>query len=492
MGDHLLIADDDVRVLETFSRNLERLGYTVVKALGGEEAVRLYAHGQPAIALIDVRMPGMDGFDVLKAIRSGDPEAEVILVTGHGDVDTAVEALRLGASDFLAKPVEQSALDIALRRAQDRIRLKRSLRRAQAALQASEAHYRAITEAAVVGVGITDVEENLTFVNQAFADMLGYERTEMWFMNLAQLTTPEEFVRYRQETQSWMAGLRSQYETVMRRRDGSMLHVLVSAAPITDAEGEMRILAVISDITDLKNAERERERYAAELERSNKELQQFAYIASHDLREPLRMVSGFVDLLARRYRGRLDDEADEFIAYIVDGVARMQRLISDLLAYSRAGKRDDRLALSDCNALVEQALLNLHAVVAESEAVVTHDPLPTLVVDPSQIVQVFQNLISNGIKFQPPQPVEPPRVHISAEQGGGIWTFSVQDNGIGIAPEDIERVFEVFERLHTQEEYPGTGIGLSICKKVAENHGGRIWATSELGRGSTFFFTIPE
>jgi light-regulated signal transduction histidine kinase (bacteriophytochrome) len=248
------------------------------------------------------------------------------------------------------------------------------------------------------------------------------------------------------------------------------------------------------ELAERKIAEEELKRTMAELARSNKELEQFAYVASHDLREPLRMVTSYVQLLARRYQGRLDADANEFIAYAVDGATRMQALINDLLAYSRVGTRGKPFEPTDCETILEQALTNLQVAIEESGAAVTHDPLPTVVADGTQLVQLFQNLIGNAIKFRSE---EPPRVHVSASETfevsktSKVWRVSVQDNGIGIDPEYHERIFLIFQRLHTREEYPGTGIGLAVCKKIVERHGGRIWVESQFGKGSTFHFTIP-
>jgi light-regulated signal transduction histidine kinase (bacteriophytochrome) len=271
------------------------------------------------------------------------------------------------------------------------------------------------------------------------------------------------------------------------------------------AEGQF-YTGIIRDITERKRAEETLRRQAAELERSNRDLAQFAYVASHDLQEPLRMVSSYVQLLAKRYQGQLDQDADEFIGFAVEGASRMQRLISELLKYSRVGMRGKDFAPTSCETVVDQALANLQMVIQESGAVVSRDPLPTLLADELQLTQVFQNLISNAIKFRG---VEPPRVHISAElrnsdfgfRNAGPssqsatrnpqWLFSVRDNGIGIAPEHRDRIFGIFQRLYSQAEYPGTGIGLATCKKIVEQHDGRIWVESQPGQGATFYFTIP-
>jgi len=254
------------------------------------------------------------------------------------------------------------------------------------------------------------------------------------------------------------------------------------------------ILLAIEDITERKRVEKELKqadelKQAVEaLELSNRDLEQFAYVASHDLQEPLRMVSSFTQLLAKRYQGKLDKDADEFIAYIVAGAKRMQALINDLLTYSRLDTRGESFGPIDSEAAFNQAVANLRVAIKEGEAVITHDPLPPLIADNSQIVQLFQNLLGNAIKFRGK---EPPRVHVSARQENNEWVFSFRDNGIGIAPDYFDRVFVIFQRLHGREEYPGTGTGLAICKRIVERHGGRVWVESELNKGSTFYFAIP-
>jgi light-regulated signal transduction histidine kinase (bacteriophytochrome) len=224
------------------------------------------------------------------------------------------------------------------------------------------------------------------------------------------------------------------------------------------------------------------------LGRSNADLEQFAYVASHDLQEPLRMVSSYMQLFEKRYKGALDPQADKYIAYAVDGAKRMQALIAGLLEYSRTGRQDDPAAPIDTELALDQALTNLRSALEESGAVVTRDPMPPVVGNAAQITRVFQNLVANAVKFR--RPDEPPRIHVAAEVRATDALFAVRDNGIGLDPQFAERVFVIFQRLHTRAEYPGTGIGLSVCKKVVERHGGRIWVESEPGAGATFFFTL--
>jgi light-regulated signal transduction histidine kinase (bacteriophytochrome) len=226
----------------------------------------------------------------------------------------------------------------------------------------------------------------------------------------------------------------------------------------------------------------------AELQRSNAELEQFAYVASHDLQEPLRKVVGYTQLLGKRYRGQLDANADEFIGYAVDAASRMQLLIQDLLTYSRVGRLQKDLAPVDCETVLTQILRTLQPLIEESNALVTHDPLPTLTADAGQFAQLFQNLIANAIKFHAEQA---PQVHVTARRDDHEWVFSVRDNGIGIEPQYAERIFRMFQRLHSREAYPGTGIGLAICQKIVQRHGGHIWVKSQPGQGATFAFTIP-
>ena len=244
------------------------------------------------------------------------------------------------------------------------------------------------------------------------------------------------------------------------------------------------------EIVRRKRAEEMVRQAAQDLKRSNTDLEQFACIASHDLQEPLRTVAGFVTLLRDRYRGKLDDEADKFIDFAVDGVSRMSQLIQDLLAYSRVGTHGKQPEPTPCGRSLENALTNLQTSISKQNAKITYDPLPVVMADAAQLTQLFQNLIGNAVKFRHDD--VPPEIHVGAERQSDQWVLWVKDNGIGIPPDQYERIFEVFERLHGQKKYPGSGVGLAICRKIVERHGGRIWVESSVGEGTTFYFTLPD
>jgi PAS domain S-box-containing protein len=264
------------------------------------------------------------------------------------------------------------------------------------------------------------------------------------------------------------------------RKDGVEFAVEIGLNPIETDEGVF-VLASVVDISARKRAEEE-------LHRSNAELERFAYVASHDLQEPLRMVGNYVQLLGKRYKGKLDADADEFIGFALDGALRMQRLIEDLLAYARVSSRGAELAPTDANAALGHALASLKLATEEAQATVTHDPLPVVPADQSQLEHVFLNLIGNALKFHGSAH---PVIHVTAARQDSEWLFSVRDNGIGIEPQYFDRIFVIFQRLHGREAYPGTGIGLAITKRIIERHRGRIWLESKPGTGSTFFFTLP-
>ena len=274
-------------------------------------------------------------------------------------------------------------------------------------------------------------------------------------------------------------------------RDGGVRYILGRGHLERDAENKpICMTGIAQDITERRRMTEALKLNVQKLARSNEELERFAYVASHDLQEPLRMVASFTQLLAKRYSGRLDETADRYMNYAVDGAKRMQQLIADLLAYSRVNNQEINLRQIDCATVVLDAMRNLQVAIKESGAAIDWDQLPSLWADQGELTQLFQNLLANAIKFR--RKDECPRIHVSSEDSGEEWTISVQDNGIGIDARHAERVFQIFQRLHTRQEYPGTGIGLAVCKKVVERHGGKLWVESEPGAGATFRFTIPK
>jgi PAS domain S-box-containing protein len=357
-----------------------------------------------------------------------------------------------------------------------------------------EGRYRGLLEAAPDAMVVVDQAGDIVLLNVQAEKQFGYRRDELLGQKVTNII-PTGFAErlvsdgLRSAEDALAQQIGTGIELSGRRKDGSEFPLELMLSPLESAEGTL-ITAAIRDISVRKAAEADLVQNVQDLNRSNQELEQFANIASHDLQEPLRMVASYTQLLSRRYKGKLDSDADEFIAYAVDGASRMQRLIQDLLAYSRVGSKGGNLRdISSDNAL-QQALQNLRGVIQDSGALVTHDPLPTVMADEIQLIQLFQNLVGNAIKYQKPGV---PKVQISAARNGAKkWTFSVKDNGLGIESQYFERIFGMFQRLHKREEFAGTGIGLAICKKIVERHGGRISVESQPGSGSTFRFALAE
>jgi PAS domain S-box-containing protein len=361
-------------------------------------------------------------------------------------------------------------------------------KQAEEALRESEDRYRDLVECSQYLICTHDLQGQILSVNQEGARLLGYNKTDLLQKNVRDLLNPrfmDEFAAYLDTIQKYRVAkgfmqIRAAAGDYRIWEYHNTLRTEGVASPI--------VRAIAHDVTERKDVERALREKTEELARSNEDLEQFAYVASHDLQEPLRTVTSYVQLLAKRYKGKLDADADEFIGFTVDGAVRMWNLVNDLLTYSRVGMRNNELEPTDSDTILAQSVNDLKVAIEESGALVTHDPLPVVMADRSQLEQLFRNLIGNAIKFRGS---EPPCVHISASRNGNGWTFSVRDNGIGIAPEYSDRIFVIFQRLHSREKYAGTGIGLAVCKKIVERHGGRIWVKSDLGKGATFYFILP-
>jgi PAS domain S-box-containing protein len=355
-----------------------------------------------------------------------------------------------------------------------------------------EGRYRGLLEAAPDAMVVVNQTGEIVLLNLQAEKQFGYRRNELLGQKVANII-PEGFaerliadgLRSAEDARAQQIG--AGIELQGRRKDGVEFPIELMLSPLGGAEGIL-VTAAIRNISTRKKAEAHLLQKVEELNRSNEELGQFAYIASHDLQEPLRMVASYTQLLSRRYKGRLDSDADEFIAFAVDGASRMQRLIQDLLAFSRVGSKGRVLVDSSAESALLQAITNLRGAIEDSGAIITHDPLPNVIADEMQVTQLFQNLIGNAIKYQGPGV---PNVHVGVTRSDSEkWQFSVEDNGIGIDPQYFEKIFGMFQRLHKREEFDGTGIGLAICKKIVERHGGRIAVESTPGKGSTFRFIL--
>jgi PAS domain S-box-containing protein len=379
---------------------------------------------------------------------------------------------------------------------------------AESTLRDAVAEFEELYHSAPCGYHSLDPTGKIVQINRTELQMLGYAESEIIeCKQIVDLLTPESITTYAEnfpllKTRGWIHDI----ELQMIRKDGQIVPVSATVVGLHDPQGNyLGNRTTVIDISDRVRLRNQAQIQHQELIRSNAELEQFAHIASHDLQEPLRMVISYLQLLERRYQGKLDRDADEFIDYAVDGAIRMQTLIQALLSYARVSSRKQPFELVKCDLVLQDAISNLHVAITESAAIISHDSLPTVWGDATQLTQVFQNLIANAIKFRREIP---PEIHISVELNPSGWCFAIADNGIGIESQYLDRIFVIFQRLHTRISYPGTGIGLAICKKIVERHGGTIWVesiptqlNSELSPplavqpefyGSIFYFTIPD
>ncbi|MGZ4989980.1 MAG: protoglobin domain-containing protein [Methylobacter sp.] len=340
----------------------------------------------------------------------------------------------------------------------------------------------------IEGVIITDIRRQILHVNNKVSAIAGYRNEDLIGQPVTLLLPAQERDAFLSHWHDIKQGEPWQGECLLQHSRGGLFPAWVNISGVKDENGTVtHFIVEFSDISAYRAAQEALSKRTEELARSNKELEQFAYVASHDLQEPLRMVASFTQLLSRRYKGKLDADADEFIHYAVDGATRMQTLINDLLAYSRIGSRTKPFEQVNLNSVLQRAVDNLHMAIEESGAKIVHGELPDTRGDITQLTQLFQNLIGNAIKFRGELP---PEIEIKVEDADKYWRIAVCDNGIGIAPEFFERIFVIFQRLHNKEDYPGTGIGLSICKKIVERHGGQIEVNSDRGQGAAFIFTL--
>ena len=416
-------------------------------------------------------------------IKQGRPDEVLRMAAASGRHEYQGMRVRKDGSRFLA-----SVIFTALRDPTGNLRGFSEISRDLSERKESGEKYRGLLEAAPDAMVVVNQGGEIVLLNFQAEKQFGYHRGELVGQKVKNII-PEGFAERlladgtRTAAEALAQQIGTGIELTGRRKDGSDFPIEIMLSPLESAEGIL-VTAAIRNISVRKNADA----HLQELNRSNEELGQFAYIASHDLQEPLRMVASYTQLLSSRYKGKLDADADEFISYAVDGANRMQRLIQDLLAYSRVRSKGTDLRDVSSEDALQEALMNLRGAIEESGALITHDPMPTVLADERQLIQLFQNLIGNAIKYQS---LGVPRVHIAAAKNGEKkWIFSVQDNGLGIDSQYFEKIFGMFQRLHKREEFAGTGIGLAICKKIVERHGGNIWVESQPGQGSTFRFAL--
>ena len=487
----ILVVDDDTDLTTLIAKSLTREGFSVVKSARGKEALSSIDADLPDLMLMDLKLPDMSGEEIIKSLTEKGISVPFIVITGFGDERVAVDLMKMGARDYMVKDAGfLPLLPTVVNQVLSQLESERKLRKFEKALRDSEERYRTLALVSPVSIFRTNQEGFIIYANKQWCEISGIGLSNARRTHWTGVIEPAD----RQLVLSlWEKTIRCSLpfksEFRLQQSDGAVIWVIGQVAAETGPEGQTTgYVGTLTDISSLKRAEEALQQRTIELERSNKALDQFASITSHDLQEPLRMVSSYVQLLEKNYRDRLDPSANQFIQFAVDGAARMHGLIQDLLVFSRLGTQAIEFNPVDCEQILEETLQNLEVSIRENDAVITHDPLPVVQADKSQLRQLFQNLLTNAIKFRGEAP---PVIHVTANPSDEEWIFSFKDNGIGIEPEFFERIFEIFQRLHPKDEYPGTGIGLAICQKIVERHSGRTWLESEPGKGSSFYFSLP-
>jgi PAS domain S-box-containing protein len=442
----------------------------------------------------DFQLPSFNALAALEIVKRRNLDLPFIIVSGTIGEETAVAAMKAGAHDYVMKG-NLTRLIPALDREIRESEIRRRRRESELMLHQQEVLFRSVVEIIPVSLGVINKDGEVILANQAFkkiwGDLKRMQPAELssytgWWTDTGEQIQPDEWLV--------LKTLRDG-EVIMDKlidiisADGTRRTVMNSAIPIFGEDKKVSSVIIVNqDITKLMQDEERLRKTLTELERSNRELEQFAYVASHDLQEPLRMVASFTQLLSKKYHNKLDSNADEYINFAVEGAKRMQDIIHDLLEFSRASS-DNKLETVNCNAALDKALKELEPEVKESCAIIRKEDLPVIKAKERQIVQLFENLLSNAMKFRGKKT---PEIDIACSPEQGEWRFMVKDNGIGIDHQFSQRIFSIFQRLHDRSEYPGTGIGLALSKKIVENFGGRIWVESKPGEGAAFYFTIPK
>ena len=493
----ILLVDDTPENLVALEAALSGLGEELVFARSGKEALRHLLNDDFAVILLDVRMPEMDGFETAELIRSRprSKQIPILFLTGYRSEEHLFRGYDLGAVDFLFKPIVSEVLRskvsvfVELSRSNAKLREQAdALRKQSDILQKAEQKFRALLEAAPDAMVMCRTDGQILMVNSQTEVLFGAGRDQLVSQNI------------QSRVDGWCFPPVGGQDLIGIHANGNRFPVEISFSPLETEEGTV-ITGAIRDISQRRKNEEQIRLLNATLEdrvmkrteellRSNEELQQFAYVASHDLQEPLRTVSIYAQLLAKRYRGQLNGDADRFIGFIVENAERMEKLIHDLLDFSRVDARgSDFFGIISCDAALDDATQNIRSLIEESGATIERESLPMVQADPVQLARLFQNLLVNSIKYRSE---ELPHIRITAKEAGNEWHFAVKDNGIGIEPQYAEKVFGIFRCLEPRDRTSGSGMGLAICRKIVTRHEGRIWVESELGKGATFLFTLPR
>jgi PAS domain S-box-containing protein len=513
----ILVVDDKASERQFLVTLIRHAGHSALEAENGRDALAMMSSDAPDLVITDLVMPTVDGFEFARRLRE-QPKIKntpvILYSASYDEPATRTLAAECPGTTILPKPAEPeviletitntlaqgpseagqlredfSSAHLELLNAKLRQKMA-GVERYDSALRASERQFRQLAESIPQLVWMTDAYGGVIYLNRRCCEQLGLMGHAQLGGGWRERIHPEDRQRY---LTNWRQALETgedyQIECRYRLSDNGYRWFLERAIPVRDDHGNIKWwFGTSTDIHQQKQSQEDLERANRILTRSNEMLEQFAYIASHDLQEPLRTMSNFVELLGERYRGRLDETADQYIQFVSQAAGRARAMIEDLLKFSRAGRCDAQLAPLDIQHIIDEVLISLQTRIEETGASVNYGSLPTVRADRMQISQLFQNLIENALKYRKKE--VPPEIRIWAERQGQEWVIAIQDNGIGIDPRHTDQIFRLFNRLH-RADYPGTGIGLSICQKIVDRHGGRIWAEGAIGRGSTFYFTLP-
>ncbi len=477
----ILVVEDSTTQAEQLKYLLENHNYKVIVSNNGFDALEKIHKHNPSLVISDVMMPKMNGIDLCIAIKSNEAinSTPIILLTSLAEPEDILRGLECEADNFIIKPYDEHSL----------------LMRVESLLKINDKTKKSNINNAVE----VSFNEKIYKINS--------DRTQI--LDLLMSTFQNAFEQNREliQSQMEMTILNEQLEERVEQRTESLISEIYEKKKaeeelityqnklermVDERTSELSKVNknLVKEIEEREKIEKDLEKKTEDFMRVNEELKQFAYIASHDLQEPLRMISSYTKLLAKRYKDKLDENANDYINYAVDGAVRMQKLIDSLLYYSRIGNLIKKFRPVDLNESVENAKLNLKLLIEETKAIITSEELPTVFADSTQMTQLLQNIISNSLKYKDESKI--PEIKISDKSTKKYWHIKVEDNGIGIEESDFERIFLVFQRLHSKHEYSGTGMGLAICKKIVEYHKGKIWLESSTGKGSTFHFTLSK